>query len=141
MAVLIPPAPAGGRLILDTGGLLAWAHGDAFARAIVLEAGRHAALVVVPAVVIAQTIRGGPADAPINQALKRVGEFAPVTPLLARQAGVLLGATGTTDVVDALVVAEALRVLPTAILTSDPNDLRLLVQSDPSHARVQVISV
>src|SRR5438067_174152 len=141
MAVVVPPLPARGRLILDTGGLLAWAHGDAFARAMILEAGRRAALVVVPAVVIAQVIRGGPADAPVNQTLKRAGELAPVTPMLARQAGVLLGATGTTDAVDALVVAEALRVLPAVILTSDPRDIRVLVQSDRAHPRVQVISV
>ncbi len=141
MAVVVPPAPARGRLILDTGGLLAWAYGDAFVRAAILEAGRRAVLVVAPAVVIAQAIRGGPADAPINQALKRVGEFTPVTPTLARQAGLLLGATRTTDVVDALVVAEALRILPSVILTSDPSDIRLLVQSDPAHPRVQVVPV
>jgi hypothetical protein len=64
-----------------------------------------------------------------------------MTPQLARQAGVLLGRTRTTDVVDAFVVAEALRILPTLILTSDPRDIRLLVQSDPSHPYVRVVSV
>ncbi|HEX5501850.1 MAG TPA: hypothetical protein VFW96_04475 [Thermomicrobiales bacterium] len=140
MAVIVPPPP-GGRLVLDTGGLLAWVHGDAFARAMILAAGRHAALVVVPAIVIAQAIRGGPADAPVNRVLKQVDAFPPVTVRLARQAGVLLGATRTTDVADALVVAEALRLLPAVILTSDPGDIRRLVQSDSAHPRVRVVPV
>ena len=133
--------PASGRLLLDAGGLLAWAHGDPLARAVILEAVRREALVVVPIVVVAQVIRGGPTDAPVDQVLKRVGEFAAVTLSAARQAGALLAATGTTDVVDALVVVEALRLLPAAILTSDPGDLRLLLQRDPSHARVRIIPV
>lgn len=141
MAAVVPSPPARGRLVLDTGGLLAWAYGNARAREIILEAGRREAIVIVPTVVIAQAIRGGPADAPINLVLKRVGEFAPITPSLARQAGALLGATRTTDVVDALVVAEALRLLPSLILTSDPNDIRPLVGSDPGHPRVQVVPV
>ena len=98
-------------------------------------------LVVVPVVVVVQVIRGSPSDAPVNQALKQAGEFAAVTLSAARQAGALLAVTGTTDVVDALVVVEALRLLPAAILTSDPGDLRLLLQRDPSHARVRVIPV
>jgi hypothetical protein len=97
--------------------------------------------VVVPTVVIAQVIRGGPRDALINQALKQVRQLTGVLPLLARQAGALMGATATTDVVDALVVAEALRFLPAVILTSDPGDIRRLAMSDNAHARVQIIPV
>src|SRR4051794_34633958 len=116
-----------GRLILDTGGLFAWATGNDAVRAAILRAVREPLILVVPAVVIAQAIRGGARDAPINRVLKQVDQLAPATPALARQAGVLLGATATTDVVDALVVAEALRVLPASILTSDPNDIRRLL--------------
>jgi hypothetical protein len=156
MAGVTPPLPNSGRLILDTGGLLAWAYGDPFARAVIRDAEIRGILVIVPVLVIAQAIRGGPADAPVNQALKRIGEpaiassraarrdighIAPITTLLARQAGTLLGASETTDVVDAVIVAKALRFLPTAILTSGPHDIRRLVQSDPAHARVQVIAV
>ena len=66
-----------------------------------------------------------------NLVLKGIHDYGAMTPLLARQAGVLLGKTRTTDVVDALVVAEALRLLPALILTSDPRDIRILVESDP----------
>ena len=134
------PHPTG-RLVLDTGGVIAWADGDDFVRLIIARALRNAVPLVVPLPVIAQLIRGGPADAPINLVLKGVQDFGSMTPLLARQAGVLLGRTRTTDVVDAVVAAEALRVLPTMLLTSDPGDLRLLVQSDPNHPRVQIIAV
>lgn len=141
MAVVVAFPPIRGRLILDTGGLLAWAYGDDFVRAAILEARQRSVLVVVPVVVVAQAIRGGPTDAAVNQALKQVGQFSPVTLSLARQAGALLASTATTDVVDALVAAEALRLLPSIILTSDPGDLRRLVQSHPDHARVQVVPV
>lgn len=130
-----------GRLILDTGGVLAWAYGDELARLAIARATQNSAPIVIPVPVIAQLIRGGRADAPINRVLKGIRDFGMMTPLLARQAGVLLGRTATTDVVDALVVAEALRATPAIILTSDPGDIRVLVQSDPGHPRVQIIAV
>ena len=130
-----------GRLILDTGGLLAWAQGDAKARGVIQDAARRRLLIVVPAVVIAQAIRGGSRDAAVNWALNRIDKQLPVTPALARQAGALLGVTGATDVVDAIVVAEALRVLPAAILTSDPRDLHVLVAADPARGRVRIVTI
>jgi hypothetical protein len=131
----------GCRIVLDTGAVIALAHGEIRARYVATQAARLALPVIVPAVIIAQLIRGGPADAGINRALKIADELIPVTPLLARQASVLLGRTRTTDVVDALVAAEALRILPSMLLTSDPGDLRLLLQADPAHPRVQLVPV
>jgi hypothetical protein len=136
--IALPPS---GRVILDTGGVLAWASGDSVVRQIITLAVGNAIPVVVPIPVIAQLVRGGPRDAPVNLVLKSIRDHGAMTPLLARQAGVLLGRTSTTDVVDALVVAEALRLLPTLILTSDPRGIRLLVQSDPAHPRVRVVPV
>jgi hypothetical protein len=130
-----------GRLILDTGGLLAWAHGDVKARGVIRDAERRRLLIVVSAVVIAQAIRGGAGDAAVNWALRKIGMQLPVTPALARQAGALLGATGTTDVVDAIVVAEAVRFLPATILTSDPRDIHVLVAADPARGRVRVVAI
>lgn len=141
MATVISSGNGAGRLILDTGGLLAWAIGRQRAREAVLRAVRRGMPIVVPTVVIAQAIRGGPRDAPINQALKQIQHLPVMTPLLARQAGVLLGVTATTDVVDAVVVAEALRQLPATILTSDPDDIRRLTMSTSEHARVQILPV
>jgi hypothetical protein len=140
MAQIIP-IPLGGRVILDTGAVLAWASGNSHVRQTIALAVGIAIPIIVPIPVLAQLIRGGPRDAPINLVLKSIHDHGAMTPQLARQAGVLLGRTRTIDVVDTFVVAEALRILPTLILTSDPRDIRLLVQSDPSHPHVRVVSV
>jgi hypothetical protein len=130
-----------GCLILDTGGLLSWAAGRQRAREAILRAAQQGRSIIVPSVVLAQALRGGQRDAPVNRVLKSVQFVPAATASLARQAGVLLGATGTTDVVDALVVAEALNQLPATILTSDPDDIRRLAMSAPGHARVQILTV
>lgn len=141
MARLTPAIPPGGRIILDTGALLAWARGDDFVRAVIRLAAQHKALVVVPTVVVAQVFRGGPSDAPINRLLKVVEKVSDATLPIAQEAGIVLGATGTADVVDAIVAVEALQALPALILTSDPGDVRTLVQADSAHPRVQVVPV
>lgn len=138
---LIIAAPPGRRIIVDSGALIAWSRGDERVRAIMLQADRLALPLVVPIVVIAQVIRGGPSDALINRFLKQAKELSPVTPTLARQAGILLGRTGTTDVIDAFVVAEALHSAPSMIITSDPGDIRSLLQSDLGHPRVQIVAI
>ena len=138
MAQVTPLRAAQQYLILDTGGLLAWAEARPTVRAIVLTAARREIAILVPAVVIAQAIRGGRRDAALNHVLKQAW-IVPTTESLARQAGVLLGSTGTTDVVDALVAVQALQHLPSTILTSDPGDLRLLLQQDSASSRVRVI--
>lgn len=135
------PGSTFGRLILDTGGLFAWATGDQRAREAILRAAQREMPIIVPSVVLAQALRGGPRDAPINRALKQIQFVPAATASLARQAGVLLGATGTTDVVDALVVAEALSRVPATILTSDPDDIRRLAMSAPEQARIQTLPV
>jgi hypothetical protein len=56
---------------------------------------------------------------------------------LGRRAGVLLGAAGSTDVIDAAVVA--LSHDDDDILTSDPEDLRALAQAAGRH--VELIAV
>jgi hypothetical protein len=138
------------RLILDTGGLLAWSGGDARVRAYIRNAAQQRMPILIPAVVVAQVIRGGPRDAPINRVLNAVrldgiaitpATIIPVDGMLAREAGKLLGLTRTTDVVDAVVVAEAARRLPATILTSDHPDMMRLVSTLPDHARIRVVRV
>src|SRR5690242_18828352 len=96
------------RLILDSGAVIALASGNVRARQVVERAIQQRTLVVVPAVVVAETTRGGPRDASVNRVLKGVHAIAPVTEATAREAGRLLGITGAANVtVDALIVAEA----------------------------------
>ncbi len=119
-----------GALILDSGAVIGWSRGDPRARAAVREAiARHLEL-RVPVVVLAETLRGGPRDAPVNRVLKSVG-LAATEPGTGRAAGTLLGATGGTNTADALVAAQALERPGCAILTADSEDLSRLLADHP----------
>lgn len=118
------------RLILDTGAVINWSRGDARTRAVLREAiARHLEL-RVPVVVLTETLRGSARDAPVNRVLKAIGMAATV-PSTGREAGRLLGRTGGSNTADALVVAEALTIPGSTIVTTDPDDLRaLLIDED-----------
>jgi predicted nucleic acid-binding protein len=83
---------------------------------------------------LAETLRGGPRDAPINRVRNAVDVF-PTDEATARLAGVLLGRTAGDNTVDALVAAEAVRT-GADVLTSDADDLRALLADQ---SRVTVI--
>lgn len=57
---------------------------------------------------------------------------------LAREAGRLLGASGLSDIADALVVAEARRRAPATIVTGDSGDLSRLVEGQ---AGIRIIGI
>jgi hypothetical protein len=62
-----PPCMA--RLILDSGAIIALAAGNERVRRFVQWAVRERILAVIPAVVIAETTRGGARDAPVNRVI------------------------------------------------------------------------
>lgn len=64
----------------------------------------------------------------------------PVDEQLAKAAGGLLGASGSRDAVDAIVVAMTLR-LRGVVVTSDPGDLHKLADSVPHGNRLAVIVI
>lgn len=111
-------------LVLDAGALLAVERGHGKIVALIKEewlAGRpprtHGG-------VIGQVWRGGAGrQAPLARALASV-HVVPLDDDLGKRAGVLLGQTGTRDVIDAAVVL--LAADDDRILTSDPQDLRPL---------------
>ena len=120
------------RLILDSGAVIALAARDALARRFVDRAIQRGDLVVVPAVVVAETTYGGRRDAPINRVLKAVDEVTPVTEATARLAGRLLAASGLSRAtVDALVVAEAILGGAAILLTGDMDDFSALAAAHP----------
>jgi predicted nucleic acid-binding protein len=124
--------PAAPRLVLDSGAVIALAQDDPGARAVLSVALRRGIPVYVPAVVVTETVRGGPRDAPVNRLLKAVGEVVVVTEALARTAGGLLGATGSAaGAADAQVIATVLFLGGGVVLTSDPKDLTLLARDSP----------
>lgn len=114
------------RLILDSGAVINWSRGDARTRAVLREAIARHLEVRVPVVVLTETLRGGARDAPVNRVLKAVGTAATV-PDTGREAGRLLGRTGGSNIADALVVAEALAIPGSTIVTTDPDDLHALL--------------
>jgi hypothetical protein len=108
-------------LVYDAGALLAAERNNR--KFLVLHksallASRH---VLVPAPVLAQAWRGGAGQAVLAKVLKGCAVL-PTDEDTAKQAGVLLGRSGTSDAVDAIVVATAAQLAAT-VVTSDPKDL------------------
>ena len=119
-------------LILDSGVVIALGRHDVRARASLTAAWEAGAEVIVPAVVVAETVRGdGPRDAPVNRVLNAVGNVAAATEDRARTAGALLASAQSSATVDALVVAEAVRRRGGVVLTGDVADLQRLAQANP----------
>lgn len=133
--------PSQRRLILDAGGILAWAAGNGDARAAVERARLAGYAIVIPSVVVAQVHRGGREQAKTDRIFKAVDAIVPTSVEIARQAGELLGAASLSDAVDAIVVAEALAAAPAIILTSDRPDIRRLLEGQPASALVAVVEV
>ena len=96
------------RLILDAGAVIGLSRAEARARAALAAALEVGAEVSVPAVVVAETVRGGPADAPVNRVLKAVGGVDVADDAIGRIAGRLLGSAGSAATIDAIVVATAI---------------------------------
>jgi len=137
----LTPAAEAGRVILDSGGISALAQGNATARAVIVRARREGRLVVIPAPVLTEVHTGRRDHAHIDRVVKSVDVVIETTADRAREAGVLRARSGVLDVVDAIVVAEAVAALPAVILTSDPDDIRSLVDAAGVRDRVTTIGV
>ncbi len=131
----IPPPE---RLILDSGAVIGLARGDQRARAHLARALGLGVPVEIPVVVVAETVRGAPADAPVNRVLKAVDAVPEATEAIGRTAGRLLGRAKSSSTIDALVVAQAVHAGGARILTSDPDDLEPLAAPHPE-VWIQVI--
>ncbi len=78
----------------------------------------------------------------IDRVVNAVDMLLPTTPELARRAGELRAKSGVLDVVDAIVVAEAVAAPPSLILTSDPDDIsRLIEAAGAADDEVTIIAV
>ena len=118
------------RLILDAGAVIALARADVRARAALSAALEADAEISIPAVIVAETVRGVAADAPVNRVVKAVGEVDVADEQVGRVAGRLLGAAGSSSTVDALVVATAITAGGAVVLTGDPDDLGALASDN-----------
>jgi hypothetical protein len=118
--------PAAHGLVLDAGALIAYERGDRRTIGIIERTTARGDRVAVPVGALAQVWRDGRLQVRLVRLLSSACcEVVPLDDFSAREAGQLLGVTGTSDVVDATVVRCARRRgLP--VLTSDPGDLRRL---------------
>lgn len=84
--------------------------------------------VLVPAIVLAETLFGDGRDASVHRVLKRL-EVVPVTDSLARHAAGIkrvAGRQGAAPTIDAVVVATSVAAGGGVVLTSDVDDIRAL---------------
>ena len=124
-------------VVFDTGALIAVERGDRAIAVLLAEARRTAAPITVPAGCVAQAWRSPARQARMAALLRqRHVEVVALDDEDARRVGVLLAATGTTDVIDAHVALCAHRTRRT-VLTSDPDDIRRLAPGADIH-RIQV---
>jgi len=130
-----------GRLVLDAGGVSAIADGDDVARAALDRARREGWLVVIPAPVLTEVHTSRRDHARVDRVVNAVDMLIATTPERARQAGELRSRSGVLDVVDAIVVAEAVAAPPALVMTSDPDDIRGLIEAAGASGRVAIVAV
>lgn len=126
------------RLVLDSGAVISLARGEPRTRALLARALELDVPIDVPVVVLAETLRGGRRDAPVHRVLSTVGSVPPARDQHGRRAGALLGALGSTAVVDAMVVAHAVEAGGAHVLTGDVDDLTALAAP---HPEVRIVSL
>ena len=114
------------RLILDAGAFVALERGSREVRTIMQDGIRQGSLPRTHGGVVGQVWRGGARQASLARGLRGV-EVAPLDDALGREAGRLLAAAGTIDVIDAAVVL--LAEDGDAIITSDPQDIAHLARA------------
>jgi predicted nucleic acid-binding protein len=118
-------------LIVDSGAVIALARGDKRVRLLLEAAIDEGLATIVPPVVIAETTRGGPRDAPVNQVLKTFDVVSTIDGEIGRTAGRLLGRAASEATMDALIVATAIALGGGRIVTGDVDDLRALATDNP----------
>lgn len=115
------------RIVYDAGALIA--IGKRSARMLLLhrQAQAQRAVPIVPTIVLGQVWRGVPREVALVRALK-VCQPHVLDVTTAKLGGQLCGVAGTSDLADAVVAVLALRY-DAPIVTSDPDDLRRLVEA------------
>jgi hypothetical protein len=111
-------------ITMDAGGLIAVDRNDRTVMVLLARARETGSRVTVPASALARAVRQPERQARLARLLRQpTTDVVPLDRVDATNIGRLLGASGTSDVVDAHVVICARRSLQQAV-TSDPDDLR-----------------
>jgi predicted nucleic acid-binding protein len=124
------------RLVLDAGAFIAFERGDHAVRGWLAAARGRGLELTTCSPVVAQVWRAGRRQALLARLLGAVRIDAP-DEAAARRAGELLARSGTSDVVDALVVG--LARTDDTIVTSDPVDLGALIAAARVRARLLAV--
>lgn len=118
-------------LALDSGAIIALSRGDQVARDRLRAWVTAGAYVIVPAPVLAETLRGNARDAAVQRVINMMAlEAVPVSPEAGRLAGTMLGDARAlpSATLDALIAACAVEHGATDILTADAEMRRLAPQ-------------
>lgn len=123
-------------LTFDSGALIAVEKNASRIRSLLRKRNGDAGRVTVPAAVLAQVWRG---NSPLVARLLSGATIEDLDETMAKAVGLLLASSRTADVVDAVVVVGAIR-RGDAIVTSDPDDIRRLLEA-AGVGRVTIIEV
>ncbi|HEV8561172.1 MAG TPA: PIN domain-containing protein [Actinophytocola sp.] len=124
-------------IVYDAGALVAAERGDRRLRTLHDQALLARTTILVPAPVVAQAWRNGAKQARLSRLLDGC-TITPTDEEVAKAAGVLLCASRTSDVVDAIVVVTALP-LGALVFTSDADDLNKLAHA--ANAELELVPV
>jgi len=120
---------------LDAGALIALERDDRRVLVLLARARETGARVTIPATALAQVVRAPARQGRLARLVRQpITDVVPLGRVDATSVGLLLAASGTTDIVDAHVVICARRAAQ-QVATSDPGDLRVL---DPNLRVVHV---
>ncbi len=123
-------------LVFDAGALIALDRGDRAVGALLALAPQQNIEAITSSTCIAQVWRDPARQAKLTRALEGFLEWS-LDSIHARRCGLLLAHTGTTDIADAAI---ALLVQNgDTILTSDPGDIKLLLDAIGTEAHIQVV--
>lgn len=123
-------------LILDSGALIAVERGSRELLALLNQERLAGRPPLTHGGVVGQVWRGGPRQARLAALLDGT-DVAALDQELARRAGALLAASGTSDVVDAALVL--LAADGDELVTSDPEDLTVLAVAAGTHVEIDVV--
>jgi hypothetical protein len=123
-------------VVFDAGALIALDRGDRTVIALLAVAAQHGDEAITSSACVAQAWRDPARQVRLTRALAGFLER-PLDTLAARRCGLLLARSGTTDIADAAI---ALLVQNgDTVLTSDPDDLRRLLDATDTHARIRTV--
>lgn len=122
-------------ITLDAGGLIAIDRGDRAVISLIARASELGHTITIPASALAQAIRHPARQARLSRLVRQPStDVVALDRVDAVRVGRLLATTSTADIVDAHVV-DCARRTNTAVVTSDPEDLRHL---DPTVRLIEV---